>query len=85
MSFCLSNKLFVSDQIYDISNLKHYGNWKNKVWKDILEEFSLIWKSKQYHTKKKQVNSSILYVLLPSYAFSQYMCVSVLEKYAPLP
>lgn len=50
----LSNKLLVSDQTYDISNLKCYGNWKNKVEKDILQEFSLVPKSEQYHTKENK-------------------------------
>lgn len=52
---------------------------------DILEEFSLVSKFEQNCTKKKEVPPSILYVLLPSYAFIQYMCISVLEKYALLP
>lgn len=52
---------------------------------NILEEFSLVSKSEQNRTTKKEVPPSILYVLLPSYAFIQYMCISALEKYILLP
>jgi len=69
------NQLLASYQVYDISNLKCYGNWKNKVEMVVLAGFSFVSKSEQYHTKKKSTSKR-------SVRITTQLCIHLINVHA---